>query len=288
MSLCSGTLRFATRLRTSSGVFHQRAPASRPAKYSRRALGAGVVLTVLASTRSVRAMASTASASAFTGYPAPIVVPPPEGGATKAVCIFLHGLGDTGHGWADVASQMPIEGVKWIFPTARTIPVTLNGGMRMTGWYDIVDLSVEGNVDDRAQTLGSTKYVTALIEDQIAEGVPSDKILLGGFSQGGVIALTTALRSPQKLAGVAAMSTYLALRDDYPDALSVHARDLNAFLAHGTADQVLKYEYGQMTAERLTEMGFKNLDFQTYNGMAHSACQEELQHLARFIMKCLA
>ena len=286
MSACAGTLRAVTRLRT-SGVFSRRTHiATRLAPPSRRALGAGVIFTVLAS--SSRAMASAASLSAFQGYPAPIVVPPPEGGATKAVCIFLHGLGDTGHGWADVASQMPVEGVRWVFPTAPTIPVTLNGGMRMTGWYDIADLSIEGNVDDRERTLESAAYVSALIDDAIAEGIPSDKILLGGFSQGGVIALTAALRSPRKLAGVAAMSTYLALRDDYPEALSAHAKSLPVFLAHGTADMVLKYEYGQMTAARLEELGFEDVDFQTYNGMAHSACQEELQHLATFIVKNLS
>jgi len=290
-----GTLRHAASARISSGVFHRRTrqiavPHSRPAFLSRRALGAGVVFTVLASsTRGSRAMAASCSAAAsHTGYPAPIIVPPPEGGATKAVCIFLHGLGDTGHGWADVATQMPIEGVRWIFPTARTIPVTLNGGMKMTGWYDIKDLSVEGNVDDRAQTLGSSSYMNALIEDAISEGVPSDKILLGGFSQGGVIALTAALRSPNKLAGVAAMSTYLALRDDYPGALSAHATSLPVFLAHGTDDQVLRYEYGQRTQEKLQQMGFQNLDFKTYPGMGHSACQEELRALAKFITKCLA
>ena len=129
-------------------------------------------------------------------YPKPIVVPPPEGGATTAVCIFLHGLGDTGHGWADVASSMPFEGVKWIFPTAPTIPITLNGGMRMTGWYDINDLSIDNIKDDRAQTLASTEYVQGLIKAEIDGGVNADRIVVGGFSQGGVIALQTALRFP--------------------------------------------------------------------------------------------
>ena len=178
---------------------------------------------------------------------------------------------------------MPFEGVKWIFPTAPTIPITLNGGMRMTGWYDINDLSIEGIIDDREQTLASAAYVASLVDEAIAEGVPSERILIGGFSQGGVIALTAALRSEKKLAGCAALSTYLALRDDYPDALSAHAKSLPIFLAHGTADQVLRYEYGEMTAAKLTDMGFENVDFKTYPGMAHSACMEELQHLARFI-----
>jgi len=221
-------------------------------------------------------------------YPKPIVVPPPEGGATTAVCIFLHGLGDTGHGWSDVASSMPFEGVKWIFPTAPTIPITLNGGMRMTGWYDINDLSIDNIKDDRAQTLASTEYVQGLIKAEIDRGVAADRIVVGGFSQGGVIALQTALRFPERLAGAVGMSTYLALREDFPDAMSVHAKDLPVFLAHGTADQVLKYEYGEATAAKLDELGLARVDFKTYRGMAHSACQEELQHLAAFIAGALS
>ena len=215
-------------------------------------------------------------------YPKPIVVPPPEGGATTAVCIFLHGLGDTGHGWADVASSMPFEGVKWVFPTAPTIPVTLNGGMRMTGWYDINDLSIDNIKDDRDQTLASTEYIQGLIKEQVDSGVDASRIVVGGFSQGGVIALQTALRSKERLAGAVGMSTYLALRDDFPDAMSPNAKDLPVFLAHGTADQVLQYQYGVASHEHMIgKLGMTAVSFQTYQGMGHSACQEELQQLAR-------
>uniref|UniRef100_A0A7S0X771 Phospholipase/carboxylesterase/thioesterase domain-containing protein n=1 Tax=Mantoniella antarctica TaxID=81844 RepID=A0A7S0X771_9CHLO len=225
---------------------------------------------------------ASAAAAAARGFPAPIVVLPPEGGAASAVCIFLHGLGDTGHGWADVASQMPIAGVQWVFPTARTIPVTLNGGAKMTGWYDINDLDIDGIVDDRVQTLASADYIAALVDAAVADGVPAHKVLIGGFSQGGVVALTAALRSDKNLAGCAGLSTYLALRDDYPAALGPHAAALPVFLAHGTADAVLKYEYGTLTAAKLGEMGIA-VDFKTYPGMAHSACPEELRHLSAFI-----
>ena len=181
---------------------------------------------------------STSSAAVVKDFPAPIVVNPPEGGAVGAVCIFLHGLGDTGHGWADIARQMPFEGVQWIFPTAPTIPITLNGGMRMTGWYDINDLDIDGIVDDRPQTLASAEYVKSLVDKAVQDGVPPEKIIVGGFSQGGVVALAASLRSDKKLAGCAALSTYLAMREDYPDALGPHAKELPIFLAHGTADMV--------------------------------------------------
>lgn len=115
--------------------------------------------------------------------------------------------------WADVAKQMPFEGVKWVFPTAPLIPVTLNGGMRMTGWYDINDLNIDGIVDDRAQTLASAQYVADLVQTAVDEGVPPEKIIVGGFSQGGVVALTAALRSDKKLAGLlhSGMSTHFCL-----------------------------------------------------------------------------
>ena len=250
----------------------------------RRALGLALTPLIIASSSSA---ASGSNAMPVT-YPKPIVVPPPEGGATTAVCIFLHGLGDTGHGWADVASSMPFEGVKWIFPTAPTIPITLNGGMRMTGWYDINDLSTDNIKDDRAQTLASTEYVQGLIKAEIDGGVNADRIVVGGFSQGGVIALQTALRFPERLAGAVGMSTYLALREDFPDAMSPHAKDLPVFLAHGTADMVLQYQYGVMSSELMTDtLGMTKVDFQTYQGMGHSACQEELQQLAKFIANVL-
>ena len=252
LSAVRGAISRLTSRASTSVVGHRRSAVVPRAFYTRRrsaAPGCGAVLTVLAS------RAHCAMATSSPSYPKPIVVPPPEGGETKAVCIFLHGLGDTGHGWADVAGQMPFEGVKWIFPTAPTIPITLNGGMRMTGWYDINDLSIEGIIDDREQTLASAAYVASLVDEAIAEGVPSERILIGGFSQGGVIALTGC--AARKLAGCAALSTYLALRDDYPDALSAHAKSLPIFLAHGTADQVLRYEYGEMTAAKLTDMDRK-------------------------------
>ena len=124
----------------------------------------------------------------------------------------------------------------------------------MTGWYDINDLHIDTIVDDRAQTLASADYVASLVQSEIDEGIPAEKIIVGGFSQGGVVALAASLRSKHKLAGCAALSTYLAMRDDYPDVLGPHAKEIPVFLAHGTADMVLNYEYGTMTAAKLDTM----------------------------------
>ena len=124
-------------------------------------------------------------------YPKPIVVNPPDGDV-KATCIFLHGLGDSGNGWADVAGMMPLPGVKWVFPTAPQQPVTINMGMVMNSWYDFNSFDVNDIVHDRENILKSADYLKSLVDAEVAAGVPAEKVLVGGFSQGGAIALTMA------------------------------------------------------------------------------------------------
>jgi lysophospholipase-2 len=228
-------------------------------------------------------------ARAMASYPAPIVVEP-GGGDANAAMILLHGLGDTGRGWAGAAQQIPAPAganVRWVFPTAKTMPVTLNGGMRMTAWFDLNALDERSIVDDRGEIDASVEYLNALVREQMDKGIPSDRILIGGFSQGGAIALTAALRSEVKLAGCVAMSTYLPLRADYPDRFGAHARSLKILQAHGTSDMVLQYSYGKMSAELMQAAGV-DVDFKTYNGMAHSACAEEFDDVADFLKARLA
>lgn len=228
-------------------------------------------------------------ARAMASYPAPIVVEP-RGGDANAAMILLHGLGDTGRGWAGAARQIPTPAgvhVRWVFPTAKTMPVTLNGGMRMTAWFDLNALDERSIVDDRGEIDASVEYLNALVREQMDKGIPSEKIMIGGFSQGGAIALTAALRSEVKLAGCVAMSTYLPLRADYPDRFGAHAKSLKIFQAHGTSDMVLQYSYGKMSAELMQAAGV-DVDFKTYNGMAHSACAEEFDDVADFLKARLA
>ena len=221
--------------------------------------------------------------------PSAIVVEPRDGAANGAF-IMLHGLGDTGRGWASAAQQIRTPRgtrMRWIFPTARTVPVTLNGGMRMTAWFDLNALDEASITDDRGMIEESAAYVDALIREQMAKGIPSEKIIVGGFSQGGVIALTSALRSEVKLGGCVALSTYLALRGDYPAKFGPHAKELKIFQAHGTHDFVLQYAYGKKSAEYLQSLNV-SVDFKTYAGMQHSACAEEFDDLADFLDLALA
>lgn len=157
----------------------------------------------------------------------------------------------------------------------------------MNAWFDLNALDEASIVDDEAMIKESVAYVEALIRREIARGIRGDKIVIGGFSQGGVIALTAVLRSQIKLAGCLALSTYLPLRSQYPAKFGPFAKQIKFMQAHGTRDMVLNYEYGLKSNEFLKSQGI-NADFKTYNGMAHSACAEEFDDVADFLADVLA
>lgn len=143
-------------------------------------------------------------------YPQPLVTPATE--QHTATVIMLHGLGDRGSGWAEIGHGLRMPWCKFVFPTAPTRPITLNGGYRMTGWYDIASLDKLSDAgDDEEGVRDSVRYVESLIDQEVAAGIPSERIVVGGFSQGGAVALMM-LRSPRKLAAILALSTYLMLR----------------------------------------------------------------------------
>ncbi|KAL1450938.1 hypothetical protein WDU94_003245, partial [Cyamophila willieti] len=129
--------------------------------------------------------------------------------------IFLHGLGDTGHGWASSMAELKPPHTKVICPTADTMPVTLNGGYPMPSWFDLISLDANSKEDEEGIKRAAQK-IHSLIDKEVSSGIPSDRIVIGGFSQGGALALYSALTYPKKLAGVVALSCWLPMHKTFP------------------------------------------------------------------------
>ncbi|XP_065161227.1 acyl-protein thioesterase 1 [Atheta coriaria] len=197
-----------------------------------------------------------------------------------ATLIFLHGLGDTGQGWASAMAAIRPSHVKVICPTAPTMPVTLNAGFRMPSWFDLKTLDVSGPEDEEG-ILTATKSIHNMIAAEVQAGIESKNILLGGFSQGGALALYSALTYPETLAGVAALSCWLPLHKSFPAAMRC-SDALKVLQCHGDCDPVVPYKWGQMTASVLKTL-LKSTDFQTYRGLMHTSSEEELHDIKKFI-----
>lgn len=210
----------------------------------------------------------------------------PTTGPADACVIWLHGLGDTGHGFAPIVPELRLDpklAVRFIFPHAPIQPVTINGGMAMNAWYDIKSLDMEGRADE-AGVLQSTAKVKQLLQQQIDSGIASERILLAGFSQGGVIALHLATRFEQKLAGVLAMSTYMCK----PDKLASEKHDANSdtafMMCHGVYDNVVPIQGGAFAKQTLIDNGYQ-VEWKDYP-MEHSVCPQQIGDVARFISSC--
>ncbi|KAJ1655992.1 hypothetical protein IWQ61_004355 [Dispira simplex] len=212
--------------------------------------------------------------------------------ATKkhtATVIFMHGLGDSGHGWASVIRDIRglLPHVKFILPHAPSQPVTLNGGMRMPSWYDIFSLDKINAKEDREGMLHAITRINELVTEEMESSkLPSDRIVVAGFSQGAALALLTGLTSERKLAGMAALSGYLPLREDIFAMATDASKNTPIFMAHGDSDMVVNYQFGKGSAELLKQHHYQ-VDFNTYEDLGHSAFPEELQDLARFFWKVL-
>lgn len=205
-----------------------------------------------------------------------------------AAIIWLHGLGSDGHDFESLAPALSLsEGLnaRFVFPHAPKRPVTVNGGMEMRAWYDIYEMDIERKVDS-ANILESCEAIEALIENQIQQGIRSDRIVLAGFSQGGVIAYQTALTSTRKLAGVLALSTYLADGSAVPNASDCINGDTPFLIHHGSLDPVVPPVLAEKARSVLTEKGFviASKDY----AMPHSVCPEQVGDISIWLNECLA
>lgn len=200
--------------------------------------------------------------------------------------IWLHGLGASGHDFEPVVPQLGLSrdmAVRFIFPHAPNIPVTINGGMVMPAWYDILEMSLERKVDV-AQIERSAQQISDLIQREIERGVAPHNIVIAGFSQGGAVAYHVALGYPQRLAGLMSLSTYLATNDslDYSDI----NKDLPILIEHGVQDPVVPVILGQQAQQLLKDKGY-NVEYNTYP-MAHQVCMPQIQNIGKWLNKVLA
>jgi phospholipase/carboxylesterase len=203
------------------------------------------------------------------------------GDAPRLAVIWLHGLGADGHDFEPIVPELQVGvPVRFVFPHAPVRAVTINGGMQMRAWYDILGFDRRAK-EDAAGIRASAAAVTELVEREIDRGLSSDRVVLAGFSQGGAIALHTALRSPTPLAGVLALSTYLPLAATLASERSAANTAIPLFMAHGTDDAVLPFGLAETSRRALEALGYV-VDWHPYR-MAHSVCMEEVRAIGAWL-----
>jgi len=210
------------------------------------------------------------------------------GRPAEASVIWLHGLGASGHDFPPIVPELGLpadHGVRFLFPHAPSIPVTVNGGMVMPAWYDILGMDFERRVDE-AGVRASAAHARALIEREKAAGVPTSRIVLAGFSQGGAIALHEGLRHPEGLAGILALSTYLACDGNLDEERSAANQGTPILQCHGTQDPMVVPRMGEAARDRLLGLGY-GLDWKVYP-MAHQVCPEEINDIGVWLRGVLA
>ena len=210
------------------------------------------------------------------------------GDSPKSAVFILHGLGASATDFVPVARELDLRAVgdvRYVFPFAPVRPVTINGGMSMPAWYDILGVDLVRREDEKSLR-ESAADLQALIDREIARGIPASRIVLGGFSQGCAMTLLAGLRAPQRLAGLLGMSGYLPLAATTAAERSDANRDVPIFLAHGRTDPVVPYARGIATRDALVELGHA-VEWHEYP-MPHSVCQEEIDDVQDWLLKVLA
>lgn len=207
----------------------------------------------------------------------------------KYSVIWLHGLGADGHDFESIVPSLHLQAqanIHFVFPNAPVQAVTINNHMKMRAWYDILAATLDKHTVDIAGIYQSADLITPLIQKEIDKGIPAERILLAGFSQGGAIALHVGLRFPQKLAGILALSTYLPTIDQLRSEGSGIGKTTPIFMAHGILDAIITIEIGKATFELLTTLGYE-IEWHDYL-MEHSVCVEEINHVSTFMNTAFA
>lgn len=208
----------------------------------------------------------------------------PESTADAAV-IWLHGLGADGHDFEAVVPELNLPAsaaIRFIFPHAPSMPVTINGGMVMPAWYDILEMNIELKHDEQ-QLLNSADAISKLIDREIERGIDSRRIIIAGFSQGGAVGYQSALTYPKPLAGLLGLSSYFATSQSI--VYNPANDELPIQIFHGTADPVVPESLGQQSYDLLIEKGYQ-ANYKTYS-MEHSVCMDEIADISTWLQATL-
>jgi phospholipase/carboxylesterase len=208
--------------------------------------------------------------------------------APAAAVIWMHGLGADGYDFVDIPPVLRLPDsltVRFVFPHAPMQPVTINGGMVMRAWYDVRH-DAGARREDEIGVRASQQRIEALIARETARGIPAERLILAGFSQGGAMALHTGLRHGQRLAGIMALSCFLPLADQLGAEASAANRQTPIFLAHGTHDPVIPLARARQAHEALTRLGYP-VEWHEYP-MPHSVCDAEIRDIGAWLTHRLA
>jgi phospholipase/carboxylesterase len=195
--------------------------------------------------------------------------------------IWLHGLGADGEDFVSMGEEMKLPvAVRYLFPHAPKQPVTINGGVIMRAWYDIMASNMVAQQDAKG-IRASQAAIEMLIAQEKQRGIVTENIFLAGFSQGGAIALHTGLRQASRLGGILALSTYLPLADTLSSGASAAALNTPIFMAHGHCDSIVTYARGKASADELKKQGYQ-VEWHEYD-MQHSVCSEEVRDIQTWL-----
>jgi phospholipase/carboxylesterase len=215
------------------------------------------------------------------------VVMAPAAGSADAAVIWMHGLGADGYDFVPMVPELNLPEsarVRFVFPHADVRPVTVNAGCAMRAWYDIRELTPEGR-DDEVGLAGSRARIESYIAGERAAGIPSERIVLGGFSQGGALALHVGLRHGARLAGIVALSCYLPLRDRLAEVHTAN-RGTPILMCHGREDVVVLAAFGEQSRDAMLAAGLP-VEWRQYS-MGHNLCRPEIFDISAWLKYHLA
>ena len=202
--------------------------------------------------------------------------------------IWMHGLGADGNDFVPLVRELDLAGlpgIRFIFPHAKTMPVTVNNGYVMRAWYDITGAELTRR-EDEGGLRASQLDIEAFIEREKARGIPASRIILAGFSQGCAMTIQTGLRHPEKLAGLLCLSGYVPLSAKLATERTEASKDTPVFMAHGRYDNVVPFNRAESSRDLLVSLGYQ-LEWHEY-AMQHTLCLEEVQHISAWLKRVLA